>query len=308
MVLLQRPTMLYPFSVLGNLCTPFHEQTPISALDQNSGLSLLRSFVSYEKSAVQIDSHTSSLQSLCVISLLASHCRRLPGSLSRYLAVADGHIRGSQGWRQEFLELVLQKWLSSHINPPSPSTLILYHVIHLSIYSKFNEIGRSAHFALTQKTPVASKSCTMLAHSDHNRFTQGETGSIFSQPLSTENCFTSEEDHEKAIWHANRILQVALWMERDTDDHVSDRVHLLRQAGKVKVGDVTHYSHAIYYATMVLWWSNTFKNTSRRRGESGKEIPTASQTLRQGIELLSRSASQVAGVFKEILGSLESRG
>ena len=305
-VLLQRPAMLYPSSVLGDLSAIFHGQGSM-----DSTLSLLRSFISYEKRDVQVDSPASSLQSLCALSLLGSHTRRLPGSLSRYLESSEGQYQGSlQGWRQEFLELALQRWLASHADQPTADTLLLYHTVHLSLYANFARIGRSAHLTLTENPSVTDRVHKIGNNLDRRFSSQQEPGSSRRQTSCTEKCFTSEEDQEKAIWHASRILRMAKEIKGDSVSNLNERVHLLRQAEKADVGMATHYSYAIYYASMVLWWSIKFNNQLRPPGrQSDEEKSTAvKQSLRQGIDLLSRSASKIADVFKQILASLESRG
>ena len=307
MVLLQRPTMLYPFSVLGySAIDLYNRMANPSASYQASELALLRSFVSSGETAVQIDSPSSSLRSLCTLSLLVSHGRRLPGSMSRYQKMTDAQISGSsQGWQHEFLELALQSWLSSHSITPSSDTLMLYHTIHLSIYSNFAEVGRAAQFALTQKASTTSRSCATLPRSVRGQPAREESRLEPSQPLPSEICFTSEEDHEKAAWHAIRILQVAHEIETNTDTLHGEIVHPQKQTAEVK-GEVIHYSHAVYYATMVLWCSVVFRTTSHCPGESGKDKSTStSDILLQGTDLLARSASQVAVVFRKILCSLE---
>ena len=294
--------MLYPSSALGHLSSTFRGDLPL-----DSTLSLLRSFTSCERSDDQSDSASwSSIQSLCALSLLGSHIRRLPGSLSRNLEPSSDQYRSSQGWRQEFLELTLQKWFASHATRPTPDALLLYHAVHLSLYTNFARIGRSAHLFLAQTTSSPSRGSSARGAFSGPGSLQREPESLSHQTSSIDRCFTSEEDHEKAVWHANRILQIAKEIDGDRTYNSGQRLHLVSLAETHKVRGVTHYSHAIYYASMVLWWSNSFQMPlPQSRSEEEKSTATK-QALQQGIDLLSRSASRVAEVFKQILVSLES--
>lgn len=301
-VLLQRPAMLYPVSILDDLAHANHERATDSfASNQNLLLPMIQGFVSGGK-PLSISSDTLSIQSLCAISLLASHSRRLPGSLPRRLDSTGSKSHSSQGWRPEFFELALQKWLCSHTIQPLPGTLLLYHTIFLSTYSDFAQIGRSAHLALGKKASGTSSGATTAVPLD-----PGQRPESPLQTPSLEDCFTSEGDQEKAIWHANKILRISQDIEVKIHRPHGERVHLLQQAEKAGTGDPTHYSYAVYYATMVLWWSQKYSSPSSLEILLGNDhlIP-AKQVLRKGIDLLSRSESQVAGVFKHILVSLES--
>lgn len=284
--LLQRPATLYPLSPLGRLPSSPEGQTNSPFLP-----GLMRSFVSWEKVPAQIDSTASSLQSLCALSLLVSHYQRLSTTVSPPLE-SQSAARSPQNWPKEFVELALAKWLSTQIAMPTPGTLLLYHSIHLSMYSDFTEIGRLAHSTLLLNTSNAQSR------------RPGETSCMGATHVSDNSCQSVRENSEKAVWHAQRIFKLAREMELNPSHTSGDRIHLLHQARK-NTGDPTHYSHAVYHAAMVLWWTAT---TDRIRGqllEPEDNRTSTAQILRRGKVLLSRSASQVARVFKQILESLE---
>ena len=229
---------------------------------------------------------------LCNISILGSHTRHLlttrPGG-GNDLHGSLGACHG--GWRQEYLELALQKWLSSHDDPPDPGTMLLYHVVHLSMYVKFLDVELLARQVLAQGN-----------HQDSNAY--GRPSSP-SPPL--QQCFYAKDDQEKAVWHAAKILQIA--QESKTSNAGSQQqpggcqhpIPLLESSG---LGEAPHYSHAVYYASMVLWWPSA--DVVDKAGCEEKYHSQA-KNLRRGIDLLARSPSRAAFIFKRVLQSLEAQ-
>ncbi len=297
-VLLQRSSMLYPFSMLPGFSTFDH----LAAYDQNplgldSILSLVRSLASPSAVPQAIDSPVDSIQSLCALSLLLSHSRRLPASLSKYLQGPNsGSRRSSEAWRQEFLEMALQRWLSFHTSEPLPGTMMLFHTIHISMFSDFAKLEGSARDSLAQFSSLSQRPIIRLPENNVVPVSSNTIGERY--PRSTErSCFSSDQDQEKALWHARKILQIAERVKARFPCRTGERMHLLREADQTVEGEPTHYSHSVYYASMVLWYSD-----KSNAGYSHKETVS----IFRGIELLDSSPSPVAAVFKRTLKSIVS--
>lgn len=294
-VLLQRSPMLYPFSIL--------EQS--QTLDsQPSLLPLLRHLTSSDGSRVDINSLRLSIQSLCAITILGAHTQCLPGHPPSNAHGTDGHFQfSSGGWRKEFIELALHKWLCSHVVPPAPDVMMLYHMVHLSMYCNFSDIERLARW--TTEHSVNDEVYT-TSEFDINSERGKIPGSL--RDSSHEHRFTTEGDEEKAVWHANRIVKLAQQLSLSTIGHGGDRVHLLEQSQAATRAEMPHYSYAVYYASIVLCCATTFTDFPRSKNYiTTQHSKTARVQLRQGIDLLSISASRVANVFKNILKALHSR-
>lgn len=303
-VLLQRPAMLYPFSLLTDV--PAHGQTlntDNQLLKRCSIPALLRSLVSGVGPSVPIQCARTSLGSLCALSLLSSHFSHLPGSMSKYLGPSDDlNRKAGLGWRQEFIELTMQRWLLSHVSPPSAATFMLFHAIHLSMYSNFARVQRTASNYLTSR-----KSSNKGQPQDQEDPNKNGARSESTPPSSAESWMTSEEDRKKAMWHANRILAVAEEMKADATENPGQRIHMSKKADGPRSGEPAHYSHAVYYASMVLWCINMSTSQPSRDEDPEKFRSSANlHMLRRAIILLSLSASQIAKVFKQTLRALQS--
>ncbi|EXJ70441.1 uncharacterized protein A1O5_06509 [Cladophialophora psammophila CBS 110553] len=298
-VLLQRASMLYPFSVLPGLSTfdmiSARDRTPSGP---DSMLSILRSLASPSGVPKLIDCQADSIQTLCALSLLLSHSRRLPSSLSKYLQGSNNNPHGALGaWRQEFLEVAFQRWLSFHTTEPSPGTMMLFHTMHISMFSSFANLEGSARDSLTRPNATSRQPSTCLPA--NSAIPVNLSAPQGQQPRLPKNgCFTSDLDQEKAIWHAHRILKIAKSMSARLPSHTGKRVHLLREAAAAVDGEPTHYSHAVYYASMVLWYSG--HSDTRSLYEEATAISL-------GIDLLGSSSSPVAAVFKKTLRALISQ-
>ncbi|KIY00978.1 uncharacterized protein Z520_03644 [Fonsecaea multimorphosa CBS 102226] len=281
----QRPARFYPLAFTNSMSLINQDPMPDTA-NWNRGTlrSLVLSFLSCHEPCCKIESSSLSLQSLSMLAVLTSYDCRLPGLRLRYLKLADDTSpHPSHELRLEFLELALQKWLRSHVVQPDAGPLMLYHLVHLRIYCNLTAIDRLAHWA------IASKS------------------SFSSAPLpgapTPGQCFTSSQSQDKAAWHATKILEIA--KGPGFDAKASDNVmHLKKDAGQDKT-EVIHYSHAVYYASMVMWCSTTSSPFSSRQSKlSTGDSMTALSILRQGVELLSHSAALVSKAFQQILKSL----
>lgn len=303
-VLLQLPSRFYPATLLGGIATLQQDAEDERQL-------LLRAMTTYDLPEVRIETPEVSIRGLCSLALLASHGRRLPGSLLALLesptAVDSKSDRfSSMGWQQEYIELALQKWRVIHTAPPTASAQLLFHVIHLNLYCSFAEIERTSRASRKDKgKPIAQ------VHDAHQGCLEPhfENTVDFERPDSQraallQKCFNTAENLDKATWHASQILDIASSIELVSFLPSNGRVHLRREVRRIKHGEPLHFSHAVYHATMVLRLSSLLETSFQRYGEQvgGSEIDSIS---RKGARLLSRSGSRAAGVFKQVLESLQ---
>ena len=293
--------MLYPFSTPD--CLPPPHRPNVCIGNYNLTSTLLHSLLSSDGRGIHIDSPISSMESLCALSLLGSHGDRLPGSMKRNSRA--GHPasqNSSNGRRLELLELALHKWLCSHSTTPSSDILMLYHVVHLSIYTNFSQICRTMRSIFAQERTTDREPRTPPVNGGEN--TDREHASRPSVVQELKSCFGNDDHEQKAVWHAKSIFTLAQGAERVTEPKPGERVHLLKRASN---GESIHYSHAIYYASMVLWCSKTYRIYSTgKKGDSGSgESLAIVQALREGISFLTRSASRVAEIYKHTLEILE---
>lgn len=285
--------MLYPTTVLGGQA-PFEENH--ATKKGLRGEEILRATTCYEVGQPQIDSPESSIQGLAEIAILASHSRRLPGSLLRLLKSRGGPGAASfNGWQQEFIELTLQRWVALHSCAPTPAAQLLFHLFHLSIYSNFAEIERTARMAKEKATTGLE---SVIANSGANRGHSSPTDLAQLYPLVIGKCFSTEDDIRKAAWQAQKIQDVALHLKGSLYSHGVERVHLRLEADTESCAEPLHYSHAVYYASMVLWLSTIL-------GDDFSHKQSALMALRTGSDLLSKSSSRVARVFRKVLDSLQ---
>ena len=293
-VLLQQPPSLYPGSILGALTS-----TNYGAEDERR--KLLRAMTSRDTQKVSIGTENISIQSLSVLSILASHGRLLPGSLLGPLKLQTGHTNvSSSGWQQEYFELALQRWHDLHTTPPTYNARLLFHLIHLSFYCSFTEIEREARASLETKRSREHQ----VSESTQNNTTS--TSRLDSARATMQRCFQSQENMEKSRWHACRILDTASHVELASVSHPHGKVHLRQEASKARHGEPIYFPHAIYHSAMVIYLSSTLQETlpelNLEEQLGGILVASAAQ---KAMSLLSRSASRVSGVFKKVLESLQ---
>lgn len=301
-VLLQLPSRLYPTTLLGGV-TANRQQ------NEDERQSLIRAMTTYDLPEVRITTPDVSIQALCSLALLASHGRQLPGSLMALLKSPTGvdpNHSSSAGWQQQYVELALQKWRLLHTTPPTASAQILFHLIHLNLYCSFAEIERTARASQKDKAEVS----TDQGHTTHQPSSQHlemDLDQCDSEPMAIlQTCFGTTENLEKVTWHANRILDIASDMELGLVSRPnSAQIHLRQEASRAHNGEPIHFAHAVYHATMVLRLSSLLQKSCELGGRGGGSEPALDSIPRRGIRILSRSASRVAGVFKQVLESLQ---
>lgn len=269
-VLLQKSTLLYPRSALHG----FHDLGQHNAA---SASTILQAILSGQVHCPSITSQSVSIQTLCALSILASHTGRLPGSLAR----RDRQRKREQnGSRADLFELYLHKWLHIHARPPGPDadTVLLYHLIHFSIYIDLGRLSQIIREYLTRQVAVSQKSFTA--------------------------CFMRDEYREKATWHAHKILDVASQVPFGSNRQPTEPIHLLkRPQGNESIGESIHYTHAVYSAAMILWCAEM--TASQNEQSNGMSCPAgATQILHQGMVLLHRAKARVAEVYAETMQRL----
>ena len=119
------------------------------------------------------------------------------------------------------------------------------------------------------------------------------------------SCYVSDEGEHKAVWHAKNIFTLAQGAQRTEEFRNGERIHLLVQTSTSPTGESAHYSHAIYYASMILWSSEALRKSARQSKHDRSDTSFAvTHALQEGIDLLSRSTSRVAEIYKNTLQSL----
>ncbi len=288
-LLLQQPTMMHNTAILGDIVLS-RAEAPIPPL--------LLGITSSGLPDVRINSSQQSTESLCALSILASHHRRLPGSLPRQLKSHHDLIKTvARDWRQEFVELALQKWLTLHSSPPNADTMLLYHLCHLNMYCHFAEMERTARATKETVDPETEDSSSDRA-SGQSR--PSGFNCLRWKPNELQRCFTATEDIDKAAWHATRIHQIAPTIQVYSSPF-GERVHLGHEVDTTSSGESIHYSFAIYFSSLVLWSLNFLSRHHQEQDISN----AANAALRRGVVLVSRSALPAAKVFKQTLKALQ---
>ena len=296
-VLLQLPVRFYPTTLLGGIST-------VGENVEDDRQSLLRAMTTYDLPDMRIETPEVSMQGLCSLALLASHGRQLPGSLLALLKsptdVSSNHS-GCMGWQQEYIELALQKWNALHTTPPTASAQLLFHLIQLNLYCSFAEVERMWRASDKDKVNVTQ---AHAAHQDlSSQFEMDLDMSNSETVLVLKRCFNTSENLDKAVWHANRMLDIAADFELASFSQCNGQIHLRQEASKAQGGEPIHFAHAVYHCTMVLRTSSLLQK-SFQQGEVASKSRLDSIS-RRGWRILSRSSSRAAAVFKQILDSLQ---
>lgn len=282
-VLMQRPPMLNSLDFEEGLF-PVSDSPPQPRGPRKTAsvLTLLDSFTSLSRLKNPIEDHTTSMQSLCALSLLQPNGQ----TLFRRPSTDEGTTGSEVSSKSStiFFEIAMQNWLSSHSVSIQPGTLMLYHMIHLSMYTSFASTERVANDYLMRR----KQSQTGAASSSHQISLDGR-GELPGSGQA--HC----ELQVKASWHAEKILTIAESMKPELCIDSSQRVHLSLTSRAAREGEITHRNHAIYYASIILW------NLS----VDGSQKSIDSNALRRGIALLSLSPSRIASVFRQTLQRLE---
>lgn len=330
-ILSQRPSMINPCWLMsGSKSRPLDNLTNLgsgAALDPDSILLSLCSLPAPSSSKLEglMSCPSVSLSSLCSIVILSSQLCRFPGSMSptslQTCADESPERTSSQtGWRQrEYLELLLRNWLASHPAAPQPEILMLFHAIHISLYSNFTNLEKTARQYLVQQQHLEHHHDPATRHRDRDGDAAGPPPPPHTEqcteepqdlPVTEFCCFGSDEEQEKANWHAKKTLTIAQGLNKLNEPWRSSKehVHLLEDAKSGEWGEAIHYSWAVYYASLVLWRSSNSDVRNRSPFSDVFYTNRPSQYhLRQAINLLDGSASQVAKMFSIVLKALETR-
>lgn len=291
-VLLQRPAMLYPTTSLGDVINVFqHNEKEFTQADDKMNM-LVRALTSFEIHNIGITSKQQSLQTLFTLSLLTSHARRLPGSLSRLLDLADARASSrGQDRQQEFLELALSKWIATHVESPTTEALVLFHLIHLCMYCNFAEVERAARTAMEG------------ANQEPAQRTGGGISLSNVHSLSpTHHIAIQEQNGEKTHWHASRLLEIASEVRAIAKGSTESRNHLEKDAKALTSEGPIHLNYAIYYASLTLW---LMQKDGTSYEDSFANCYSCTQVLTRGSLLLSSSSARVAAGFKHVLDQLQ---
>ena len=127
-------------------------------------------------------------------------------------------------WKPEFIELALDKWTKTISNVNAYSTLLLYHMLHISLHANMGFIQRFAHSPaespVRAKSGVACRSLEQWQQSSH---------------------------YEVAKWHALCILR------RVKDPTSSIANSTVVNAEDTISAEPPHLPYCVYFAGLILW-------------------------------------------------------
>ncbi|KEF60626.1 uncharacterized protein A1O9_02187 [Exophiala aquamarina CBS 119918] len=314
-VLLQKPPMFYPCS------------TPRYILDvvQGSGYGpgpgpedealseYLRSIAALENSGRRIDTPSMSVHTLYAMSLLTTHVtyRAATTTINEQDAGRSEQASGRSSkslWQMAFFELVLNNWRCVHSTAPSANTMMLFHTIHLNMYASLPTIQE-----LTQKIlyQAARNPTTGQASSVPSNTTTLTTG--ISERL--QRCFRTEDDCEKALWHANQILRLAQQVtarehEFRGNTALCHTAHHSKDDGQEDIARSPHFMWAVYFATLCFWFANSDLAPRTHQGSTGDYRSRSNLSLARerhlGQAIMAQSECGIARLFHSILEHLGS--
>jgi len=178
-------------------------------------------------------------------------------------------------WNAEYLELALNSWANIQKDSVSYSTLLLYHLSHVSIHTNMGLVQRFAH------SPAESPFRT-------------RSGRAFA-------CIEQ--------WQKNRHYPVAKWHAQSILRRVKDAMAASQKQSFDSLGDVPsgtgrplilsespHLPYCVYFSALVLWCGSIVSNDEKISNLSSLE--TCSQ-------LLSGMKVRVAELLEGILRGLK---
>ncbi|KAJ9645040.1 hypothetical protein H2204_001502 [Knufia peltigerae] len=178
-IILQRPAMFYaPTAQPAPSSFPFSSSWWLGPKEESLETTL-QSIASHGTSTKRIKSSSMSFLSLCAISLSASQSTCIGNLEPSQSSEQDISKKGDQGApsqdhsTRKFFEMLLNNWRCSHAIAPEPSTMMLFHLVHLNIYVSLSSLQDVEQWNLRHR------------------------------------CFYSDEDKAKSLWHAGHVLRLA---------------------------------------------------------------------------------------------------
>lgn len=210
--------------------------------------------------------------SLCCISLLLPWAATTLGS-QKSQPVLD-HTR-----RRELLESALNKWSFAVNNKAPKPTLMLFHLVSLSIHVKVANLKHIVHQYIDPE------------HSNHSQSTKSSQSRVHLGPKSSSlDVFQSDMSRVNALWHAGYIIRLAL------EHNEANSEDLIR-------GEFPHFSYCVFFAALTFWYAGT-QQTPENTESTCQQGHVPNAAISKAIEVLSVSPVQVAYGFSCTLRSL----
>ena len=211
--------------------------------------------------------HQDSIVALSTISIMAWQVfpRGLPASQNYTL------------WKPEFIELALNDWARTQGHCVDWSALLLYHLIHISLYSNIGLIQRFAHSPI--ESPFRARSGKAFAYIEQ---------------------WQQNSHYPVAKWHAQSILRrvkdAMSASQRRPSDTLGDITAGVGNGRSLILPEAPHLPYCVYLAGLVLWCGSVV--SAEEKTSNAPSIDTCSQ-------LLSRMRVRVAELLEGILRELK---
>ncbi|PHH92715.1 hypothetical protein CDD83_5738 [Cordyceps sp. RAO-2017] len=288
-ILLQRPpTLLWGFR--GSFCDagPGHEDIAV----------LFRLAAEMTTPALSIDKEAVRRYSLTSIASLSPHL--WPVMRTRFDRDADSPRLAQPGhpiWKRDFVALALEKWRGAQDRDVEPSSLILYHLMNLTLHADIDLMQRLFRSSFRQ---------------------QADRDQLWEQRTRALSVWVRSRECEVASWHARSLLRCAeeghpghqdlvpsdaehqAAAERDKADSLDEgeAAAARKGTGRPQV-EAPHVPYAVFFATVALWLGAMV-------AEEGHLATQAH--LARGRAILSRHRSRAARQFAKMLESTQSCG
>lgn len=263
----------------------------------------LRSISSPGSSVIKMNSSSMSTTSLCALSLSASQAtyRTRPQALeSDKDSISHAESSLESVWRVPFYEILLNTWRGSHVEAPSCSAMLLFHIIHLNMFVCLPTVQDVAQEVLRHSSTNLTRTSSSMEYS-------------LTTKWESQSCFRGEDERDKALWHAHRVFEVAKTMSSHKADPSVPKSHRCKtkdghDADAVDRSLPPHYPHCVFLAALCFWLADNYFTSDKSIRTLGHSAHGNSEPweLQLGQVLLTRSSCGMAKVYQNILAYLGS--
>ncbi|KAJ5759488.1 hypothetical protein N7520_006644 [Penicillium odoratum] len=177
--------------------------------------------------------------------------------------------------RGEVLEMALQKWLTITNDQTPIPTLMLFHLVCVNL-----------HVSVSKIQNLARRYC------GESRLSSATTSSMGTGTLSSTDLFPSKIDRRNALWHAKKIIELAVNLRQNNSNAIS-------------ISEGPHFSYCVFFSALILWyaeWQYLFVNSENPKSQAS--VHGAAASLNMAIDVLTASPVQIAKKFIPTLQSL----
>lgn len=206
--------------------------------------------------------------SLCCLSLL------LPWAAIK-TTVQNDQPTFDYSRRREVLESALHRWFTITNDKMPIPTLMLFHMVSLNLHVSVSKIQNLAR-----------------RHCGEPKPSPATTSSTGTGTLSSTDIFPSKIDQLNALWHAKKIIELAVNLRQDNSNSIS-------------IAEGPHFGYCVYFSALTLWyaeWQCLSADSEDPRSQTS--VHDAAASLNKAIDVLSASPVQIAKRFTPTLQSL----